>query len=254
MTFADRFEGKVVWVTGAASGIGRAAAQRFGAESASVVVSDIDADGAEETVALIEKEGGAAVAVECDVASLAACEQAVAVAKSEYGGLDCVFANAGIGRGGLSEFISEAEWGEVIDVNLTGVWRTAKASLGELRVRGGGAIVITSSIEGLVGSQLLPAYCAAKTGLLGLTRSLADEGAPHGVRVNSVCPGLIETQMTAPIKMLPEVEQQLFGKIPMSRAGQPEDVAGVVTFLCSDDARYVTGQWIAIDGGMTAVS
>lgn len=250
----DEFTEKVAWITGAGSGIGRGTALRFAAEGARVVVSDVNLEGAKETVAEIEAAGGEAVADACDVTDLEQCRNAVARARSEYGRLDAVFANAGIGLPGLVEWVEEDQWLDVLDVNLNGVFRTAKAAMEALRESGAGSIVITSSIEGLVGSQLIPAYCAAKTGLLGLTRSLAEEGGPHNVRTNAVCPGFIKTPLTAPIQHMPDVEKTLFNKIPLGRPGEPEDIAGVVLFLCSDDARYITGQWLAVDGGMTATA
>ena len=250
----QRFEGKVAWVTGGASGIGRATAVRFAREGASVAVSDINDDASKETVGLIEEAGGTAMSVPCDVTSLTDCTDAVAATEEKWGRLDCVFANAGVVGANFVEYVEEEDFLNVIDVNLNGVFRTAKAALPALRRAEGGAIVITSSIEGLVGNAMLPAYSTSKTALLGLCRSLAHEGAPNNIRVNCIHPGYVETPMTEPVAaMAPEFKQDWIDKAPMGRVGTPEDIAGVVLFLCSEDAGFVTGQGIAVDGGVMAV-
>jgi NAD(P)-dependent dehydrogenase (short-subunit alcohol dehydrogenase family) len=248
-----RFDGATAWVTGGASGIGLAAARRFAAEGARVAVSDIDAEGCDAARRAIEAEGGTALAAPCDVRSLAECQAAAATIEQTWGRLDHVFANAGVVGAGGVELTSEEEFVGIIDVNLNGVFRTAKAALPRLRASGGGSIVITSSIEGLIGNALLPAYSTAKTALVGLTRSLAQEAAPT-VRVNAVHPGYIESPMTEPVaEMMPEFKQAWADKAVLGRVGSVDDVVGVVLFLCSPDAAYVTGESIAIDGGAMAV-
>lgn len=248
-----RFEDTVTWVTGGASGLGRAAALRFAEEGSRVAISDLNEAGSDETVALIEAAGGTALSAPCDVTKLSDCTDAVARIEGAFGGLNHVFANAGVVGAGGVEFVSEEDFYSVVDVNLNGVFRTAKAALPAMRRSGGGSIVCTSSIEGLVGSAMLPAYSTAKTALIGLCRSLADEGAPE-IRVNCIHPGFIETPMTEPIAaLMPDFKDQWAAKAPMGRVGTPDDVIGVVLFLCSDDARFVTGEGISVDGGAMAV-
>ena len=249
----ERYLGKVAWVTGGASGIGRAASLRFAGEGARVAVSDIDAEGSRETVALIEGAGGTAVSLPCDVRSLAECTSSASAVEKAWGGLHVVFANAGmVGAGGV-EHTSEDEFFQVIDVNLHGVFRTVKAALPVMRRGDGGAIAMTSSIEGLIGNAMLPAYSASKTALIGLCRSLAQECAPS-IRVNCVHPGYIESPMTEPIAaMAPQFKQEWAEKALLGRVGTVDDVVSVVLFLCSDEARYVTGEGVSIDGGVMAV-
>ncbi len=244
-----RFDDKVAWVTGGGSGIGRAITLRLASEGAKVAVADIVEENALATVELVSEAGGSAIAIPCDVRDLDQCVGAVSRIDDEWGRLDYTVANAGVVGFGPVEQVAEEDFLGVLDIDLHGVFRTAKAAIPLIRRTGSGALVLMSSVEGLVGSSLLPAYCAAKTGLLGLCRSMAEECAGQGIRVNCVNPGYTLSPMTEGLGMT----DFFIGKTPMGRAGQPEDIAGVVAFLCSDDASYVTGQWLAVDGGMTAV-
>jgi NAD(P)-dependent dehydrogenase (short-subunit alcohol dehydrogenase family) len=250
----NRFEAKVAWVTGGAGGIGQVTAEGFAAEGAKVAVSDIDADGAMAVVTAIEGAGGEAISIPCDVTDAAACDEAVRQIVDRWGQLDCVFANAGVVGANFAEFHEVDDWTRIVDINLNGVYRTTRAAIPALRNAGGGSIVVTSSVEGIVGSAMLSAYCAAKTGLLGLCRSVAQEVGAANIRINTIHPGLIESPMTTPIMaMMPDFKSDWEEKTPLGRIGTPQDVAPVVLFLCSDDARYITGTGIVVDGGTTAV-
>jgi NAD(P)-dependent dehydrogenase (short-subunit alcohol dehydrogenase family) len=256
---ARRFEGKVVLITGAAGGIGRAVATRFAAEGARLGLVDLTADGLRETLAAVEKAGGSAVTVQADVTRSADVARYAAAVADHWGGVDCFFNNAGI-LGAVSPLVDypEETFDRVLAVNVKGVWLGLKTVAPLLRARGGGVIVNTASIAGLRGSRNLVAYTASKHAVIGLTRTAALELAPSHIRVNAICPSPIDTAM---VKQLEEganpanpaaFHERMAGTIPLRRYGSPEEVAGLVTFLFSADAEYLTGGSYTVDGGAMA--
>jgi 3-oxoacyl-[acyl-carrier protein] reductase len=245
----------VLLVTGAASGIGRAAALSAAAAGWAVAVGTFAGDpyDASAVVAEIAAAGGRALAVAADVRDSAQLDAAVATAVAELGGLDGVLANAGVLKRAPLEAVTDEDWNRILDVDLTGVMRTVRAAAPVLPP--GGSVVVVSSIAGAaVGWAGHTPYAAAKAGLLGFVRSAALELGPRGVRVNAVLPGVIESpQSLDPVNS--GGEQGLVGSaraIPLGRVGQPADVADVITFLLSEAARYVSGQTLTVDGGLTA--
>jgi len=245
------FEGKVALVTGASGGIGRASALAFAASGASVVVSDVNEAGGLETVALISATGGKAVFQRCDVSNGADVKALVARAVSQYGRLDFALNNAGINNLGSNEYEDEV-WARSMGINLTGVMMCMREEAEVMMAQGKGAIVNTASINGLVGNGAQPGYTASKHGVVGLTRHGALRWAQVGIRVNCVCPGVVETPMTAPLTANPEMKKILDGMTPMGRMGKAEEIASAVMWLCSDQASFVTGHPLVVDGGATA--
>lgn len=244
-------EGKVALVTGAGGGIGRAAAEAFARSGASVMVSDVNEAGGAETVALIEAAGGKAAFVRCDVSNADEVKAMVAATVATFGGLDCAFNNAGINRITDDQY-DDAIWERDIAINLSGVMRCMREEAAVMLERGGGAIVNTASINGLVGNGGQPAYTAAKHGVVGLARHGALRRAKAGIRVNAVCPGVIETPMTAPLVQNAEMKALIDGMTPMGRMGQASEIAEAVVWLCSPAASFVTGHAMVVDGGATA--
>ncbi|AQL43374.1 short chain dehydrogenase [Halorientalis sp. IM1011] len=276
----DGLTGKTALVTGAGSGIGRATAYRFAEEGANVVVADIVEDTARETVDRIEDAGGDAIFVEVDVSDLDSVEHMVETAVETYGSLDFAHNNAGI----LTDFvevtgIAEAQWDRIVDINLKGVWACMKAELAVMEAQGEGVIVNTASEAGLVGMGGLSSYSASKHGVVGLTKSVALEYASRDIRVNAVAPGPTKTNIqsgllgggpgassslrdrieravslvrTAIRTLRADFDTSAMRDVPMDRIADPEEIAGVVAFLCSSDASYITGHTIPVDGGQAA--
>jgi NAD(P)-dependent dehydrogenase (short-subunit alcohol dehydrogenase family) len=246
--------GKAALITGAGSGIGRATARIFAREGAKLVLAEVVESRGRETLDLVKDLGADAIFVKTNVAEWSEVEAAVAKAVATYGRLDCAFNNAGIeGEGGETHVCSEENWNRVISVNLTGVWLCMKAEIAQMLKQGGGAIVNTSSGAGLVGVRGMPAYVAAKHGVVGLTRAAALEYGRHGIRVNAVCPGPIRTPMLERLLAVrPDAEQRFARSGPLRRLGEPEEIGETVAWLCSDRASYVTGLPMPVDGGSLA--
>ena len=252
---AGRLEGKVTLVTGAGSGIGRATALACAREGARVVAADITVDGGQETVAMIRRNGGEATFVTANVTQATEVEALVAAAVAAYGRIDCAHNNAGIeGVLATTADYPEDDWERVIAVNLKGVWLCMKYELPQMLRQGGGAIVNTASLAGLVGAMRMSAYVASKHGVVGLTKTAALEYAKMGIRVNTVCPGIIHTAMVERIFLSrrPDIAARLAASEPVGRLGTPEEVAEAVVWLCSDAASFVTGHAMTVDGGMHA--
>lgn len=246
-----RFDGKVVLITGGASGIGLAAAHAFAREGASVVVADIE--GAGEAAEAIRAGGGNASAIRADVTGFAACQAMVAHAVETFGGLHVAVNNAGVPSdiGGEFEDFTIDNWNRLMAVNLTGVFLSMKAEAPALKAHGGSAIVNTASVASVVAQPGMAAYVASKHGVAGLTKAAALDFIGHGIRVNAVCPGIIDTPMLAGATRDPDIVAAMEGAVPIGRMGRPEEVAEAILFLASDAASYMVGALLHADGGVT---
>lgn len=246
--------GKVAIVTGASAGIGRAAAFAMAAEGANVVIADVDVMRGEQVASDINDKGGTAVFVRTDVTDDASVAALVAETVARFGGLDVAFNNAGIeGTPAPTAECTPENWQRTLAVNLTGVWSCMRHEIPRMLERDGGSIVNCSSVAGLVGFATIPAYTASKHGVAGLTKTAALEYAEQGIRVNAVCPGVIDTEMVERFTGgQPEAEAAMIATEPVGRLGHPEEIADAVVWLCSDRSSFVTGQAIAVDGGFVA--
>jgi NAD(P)-dependent dehydrogenase (short-subunit alcohol dehydrogenase family) len=254
MNNGKTFKGKVAFITGASSGIGRAAALAFAREGANVVIADVLTEGGSQTARMAEELGRRALFVKCDVSSDADVRNAMNKTIETFGRIDCAFNDAGIeGKQAITADATEENWDKVIDINLKGVWLCMKYQIPQMVKQGGGAIVNCSSIAGLAGFQGIPAYVASKHGVVGLTRAAALEYAKSKIRVNAVCPGVIQTPMIDRfIHGEAQIQKQLVDGEPIGRVGKPEEIAEAVLWLCSDAASFVTGHPLAVDGGWVA--
>jgi len=256
---SERFVGKVAIVTGAAGGIGRAAAVRFATDGAKVAAVDLAQSDLDATIDAVAKVGGEAIALTADVRRDDDVKAYVTGTVEAFGGVDILFNNAGI-EGAITPLTDypEDEFQRVIDINLMGVWRGLKHVAPAMVQRGGGAIVNTASVAGLLGTPMIIAYGASKHAVVGMTKTAAIELAPRGIRVNAVCPSPIETAMMRALEkgLNPEnpgaTHDQIATTMPLGRYGEPEEVAALVAFLCSDDASYITGAAYPVDGGRMA--
>jgi NAD(P)-dependent dehydrogenase (short-subunit alcohol dehydrogenase family) len=253
MTMAGRLDGKSVLITGAAAGIGRATAIAAAREGARLTLSDVTTDAGEQVAKEITAAGGKALFLRCDVTQQADVDAMVKRAVDSYGRIDCAFNNAGI-EGTLAPLADypEETFQRVLQVNVVGLWRCLRAEIPVMVKQGGGAIVNTSSVGGLVGAGAFGAYVASKHAVVGLTKTCALDYAKQGIRVNAVCPGVIQTPMLDRLAdLVPGLVDALLAVKPMGRLGSAEEVAEAVIWLLSDSASFTTGATLTIDGGFT---
>lgn len=248
-----KFLDKVVLVTGAASGIGKATALAFAREGARLVLADLDGERGEATAVQARALGAEALFVRTDISSGQEVERLVESALATYGRLDCAHNNAGIeGTRIPSADLDEKDFQKIIDINLKGTWLCMKHELKAMLANGGGSIVNTASVAGCVGLAGLSAYTASKHGIVGLTRAASLEYAKKNIRINAICPGPIKTPMVENVvKASPQLEATILALEPVGRLGEPEEVASAVLFLSSDDASFMTGHAMVVDGGWT---
>lgn len=251
-----RLSDKVAFITGGGTGIGRACALQFSREGARVAVAGRRAEPLAKVVAEIQTAGGQALAAPCDVTKSDQVEKAVREVVSRFGALHILVNNAGILHVGSVEETSEAEWDRLVDVNLKGIFLVSRAALAELRKAGGGSIINIGSVLGLVAMKKRAAYAAAKGGVTLLTKAMALDHAHEGIRVNCICPAIVETDLVQKIlAQAPDRDAAVrmrTAQIPLGRMGQPKDIASLALFLASQESSWLTGAAIALDGGLTA--
>ncbi|WP_420645402.1 SDR family oxidoreductase [Candidatus Leptofilum sp.] len=249
-----QLDGKIALITGGGSGIGRETAVLFANHGAKIAIADLNPKGGQETVQIITQTGGQAIFVQTDVSQAAQVENMVNAVVGAYGRLDIAFNNAGIeGHTDRTVDVTETEFDQIMAVNVKGVWLCLKYQIPQMIAQGGGAIVNTASVAGLVGTHSMPVYGASKHAVIGLTKSAALEYARKGIRINAVCPSVIRTPMVERgFVEFPQFVEATKRINPMRRLGEPIEVAEAVLWLCSDAASFVNGTALTIDGGFTA--
>ena len=250
----ESIEGKTAIVTGGGSGIGRATALAFARAGARVLVADVDQEAGNNTVSLINAATGKSLFVAADVSQSDQVKSMVDTAISTWGRLDFAFNNAGI-QGDISQTVecSEENWDTIMNINLKGVWLCMKYEIAAMLKGDGGAIVNNASNFGLVGSPGMPAYSASKHGVIGLTKTAALENAKTGIRINAICPGPVDTPLVDKIvSRQPEILDAITNREPVGRMGKPDEISGAVIWLCSNDASFVVGAVLSVDGGFVA--
>jgi NAD(P)-dependent dehydrogenase (short-subunit alcohol dehydrogenase family) len=248
------FDDKVAFITGASTGIGRATALAFSKSGARVMVADVNVDSGMQTNHLIKESGGKVEFIKCDVSKAIEVQNAIEKTISLFGRLDFAFNNAGIeGQQALTPDCAEENWDQVININLKGVWLCMRYQIPQMLKQGGGAIVNCSSIAGLIGFPGIPAYVASKHGVIGLTKTAALEYAKSNIRINAICPGVIQTPMIDRfVHGEAQIQRQFMNGEPVGRMGQPEEIAAAALWLCSGQSSFVTGHPLVVDGGWVA--
>lgn len=246
-----RLNNKIALVTGAGVGLGRAIAATFVREGAHMFVTDVDGDQAAEAAEAIAADGGGATALQADVTVQDDVDRMLAAVDEAFGRLDVLVNNAGVTRRGDFRHLSDQDWDAVMDVNVTGTVRCSRDALPLLRKAGSASIINLSSIMERRHIRQLSPYSTSKAAVAGLSRSMAVEYAPYGVRVNYLCPGYVETALTDRVLRNPAIRKALLMQTPMGRFGEPEDIAKAALFLASDDSAYITGSGLTVDGGMS---